>query len=172
MRNAILLSAAFLLISGASAAAQNCVPPNGGVSCLTKSCAQLGQTMMDGDGASIIACLNTSSTNTALIWKSMSVGTTGTELCVGVGPSAPNEMACTNSATGTVCYTDNTPEHVWNCNGYSGWNIGTGTVQCTAIGASAPAIITCSNMATGAVCYTTLSPEHVWTCSSYSSWTP
>lgn len=48
-----------------------CNPHQGtsGTSCIGQPCATLGMSEMDGDKASIIVCLQTSGSNSALVWK-------------------------------------------------------------------------------------------------------
>lgn len=127
-----------------NSSASFCTPTSGSASCLGQSCKNLGSTVMDGDGNSIIACVGASSgtrtTDCSLQpcqWKPMTPvyeTQNGGAVSVGVETTAPQArldvngeikvgnsgLACSDSTAGTIRY-DSSASSMEFCDGIS-WN--------------------------------------------------
>jgi len=136
-------------------------PAEASSSLINQTCTNLGQTQMDTDQVSIIACLQTSESNPALIWKSMlSSSGAGNEQCVGYESGAI--MDCINIATGKVCMLY---DGQWSCSTPSGYapgsGAGPGTEECSSTGPN----VVCINTTNGTAC---MLYSGQWNCSTPS----
>lgn len=77
MNSLIALIACFATISSSPALAKACNPQSSSKACLNKTCASLGQSMMDMDQKNILVCLKNDSSPAQLVWKSQSAGSNG-----------------------------------------------------------------------------------------------